>query len=144
MSLFLVVALPFLGALLPGLMYAAGRSATAGVTFTVTWRVTGVERQGNQLKAVVGSDYGAMAQERVVDQVVVNHGTLPLDDLYFALKPLSVNLGALDHEELVAQSPQSVVRNPEGKFRLWRIGDAVASRNTHAAILDALRLMAVH
>ncbi|WP_407496716.1 monovalent cation/H+ antiporter subunit A [Pseudooceanicola sp. MF1-13] len=36
MSLFLIVALPFLGALLPGVMNAAGRSATAGVTFTVT------------------------------------------------------------------------------------------------------------
>ena len=36
MSLFLIVALPFLGALLPGLMNAAGRTATAGVTFTVS------------------------------------------------------------------------------------------------------------
>ncbi len=36
MSLFLVVALPFLGALLPGLMNQAGRQACAGVTFTVT------------------------------------------------------------------------------------------------------------
>ncbi|GLQ27734.1 monovalent cation/H+ antiporter subunit A [Sulfitobacter pacificus] len=36
MSLFLVVALPFLGALLPGLMNNAGRQACAGVTFTVT------------------------------------------------------------------------------------------------------------
>ncbi len=36
MSLFLIVALPFLGALLPGLMYSAGRQACAGVTFTVT------------------------------------------------------------------------------------------------------------
>ncbi|MEM5470088.1 monovalent cation/H+ antiporter subunit A [Celeribacter marinus] len=36
MSLFFIVALPFFGALLPGLMNAAGRSATAGVTFTVT------------------------------------------------------------------------------------------------------------
>lgn len=36
MSLFLIVALPFLGALLPGLMNSAGRSACAGVTFTVT------------------------------------------------------------------------------------------------------------
>jgi multicomponent K+:H+ antiporter subunit A len=35
-SLFLIVALPFLGALLPGLMNAAGRSACAGVTFTVS------------------------------------------------------------------------------------------------------------
>ncbi len=36
MSLFLVVALPFLGALLPGLMNSAGRQACAGVTFTVS------------------------------------------------------------------------------------------------------------
>ena len=36
MSLFLIVALPFLGALLPGLMNSAGRQACAGVTFTVT------------------------------------------------------------------------------------------------------------
>ncbi|WP_370208116.1 oxidoreductase [Pararhodobacter marinus] len=114
------------------------------VTFTVTWRLTGVSRADNQLKAVIGSDYGPTTQERIVDQVVVNHGTLPLDALYFDLKPLSVNLGALDHEALVAQAPQTGITNPDGRFRLWRIGDAVASRNTHAAILDALRLMAVH
>ena len=36
MSLFFIVALPFLGALLPGIMNPAGRSAVGGVTFTVT------------------------------------------------------------------------------------------------------------
>ena len=36
MSLLLIVALPFLGALLPGLMNQAGRAACAGVTFTVS------------------------------------------------------------------------------------------------------------
>ncbi|WP_417524471.1 monovalent cation/H+ antiporter subunit A [Marinovum sp.] len=36
MSLLLLVALPFLGALLPGLMNSAGRSACAGVTLTVS------------------------------------------------------------------------------------------------------------
>ncbi|MEM5475648.1 monovalent cation/H+ antiporter subunit A [Pacificibacter sp. AS14] len=36
MSLFFIVALPFFGALLPGLMNSAGRSACAGVTFTVS------------------------------------------------------------------------------------------------------------
>ena len=36
MSLLFIVAIPFFGALLPGLMNAAGRSATAGVTFAVT------------------------------------------------------------------------------------------------------------
>ncbi|MBO6852539.1 MAG: monovalent cation/H+ antiporter subunit A [Marivivens sp.] len=36
MSLLLVVALPFFGALLPGVMNSAGRAACAGVTFTVS------------------------------------------------------------------------------------------------------------
>lgn len=36
MSLFLIVLLPFIGALLPVLMHSAGRQATAGVTFIVT------------------------------------------------------------------------------------------------------------
>ena len=36
MSLFLIVAVPFLGALLPGLMNAVGRQACAGVTFIVS------------------------------------------------------------------------------------------------------------
>ncbi|WP_298806343.1 monovalent cation/H+ antiporter subunit A [uncultured Lentibacter sp.] len=36
MSLFFIVLLPFLGALLPSLMNSAGRAAVAGVTFTVT------------------------------------------------------------------------------------------------------------
>ncbi|GAB4269653.1 MAG: NADH:flavin oxidoreductase [Pararhodobacter sp.] len=114
------------------------------VTFTVTWRLKSLHRDGNALRAVIGSDYGDTVRERRVDQVVINHGTRPLDELYFALKPLSMNLGALDYEELVSQRPQTLVKNPEGRFRLWRIGDAVAARNTHAAILDALRLMAIH
>jgi hypothetical protein len=33
-----------------------------------------------------------------------------------------------------------VVRNPDAAFQLFRTGDAVASRNIHAAIYDALRL----
>jgi hypothetical protein len=34
-----------------------------------------------------------------------------------------------------------VIRNPDGAFGLYRIGDAVSARNTHAAIYDALRLV---
>jgi hypothetical protein len=75
-----------------------------------------------------------------VDQVVVEHGTLPLDDLYFALKEQSTNRGEVDYPAFIAGRPQQIVRNPDGGFRLFRIGDAVASRNIHAAIYDALRL----
>ncbi len=111
------------------------------VRFTVTYRLMAVERDGNRLRAVIGTDYSKHREERHFDQVVVNHGTLPLDDLYFALKPLSTNLGAVDQDALIAGRPQTDLRNAEGSFQLFRIGDAVSARNTHAAIYDALRLM---
>jgi NADPH-dependent 2,4-dienoyl-CoA reductase/sulfur reductase-like enzyme len=112
-----------------------------GVTFTVTYRLLSAARDGNRLKAVIGSDYrDEMAEERHFDQIVVNHGTAPNADLYFALKPLSENLGAVDYEALIAGHTQPDGPGPKG-FRLYRIGDAVESRNTHAAIYDALRLV---
>ncbi|KQX54857.1 MULTISPECIES: NADH:flavin oxidoreductase [unclassified Ensifer] len=110
------------------------------VTFTVTYRLESVEKSGNQIIAHVGSDYGGVAKQQAFDQIVVNHGTIPLDDLYFELKPGSRNLGEVSYDELIAGTPQSVERNPEGAYQLFRIGDAVAARNTHAAIYDALRL----
>lgn len=111
------------------------------VTFTVTRRLLDVARDGNRLRATIGTDYSDFTRDQPYDQVVVNYGTLPLDDLYFALKPLSLNGGAVDHAALIAGRPQAVTRNPEGRFKLYRIGDAVSARNTHAAIHDALRLM---
>lgn len=110
------------------------------VTFTVTYRLDAVEKNGNQLVAHVGSDYGGVARTRIVDQVVVNNGTIPLDELYFELKPLSSNLGAVDYDRLIDGMPQTMSGNPGGNFQLFRIGDAVAARNTHAAIYEALRL----
>ncbi|PIL21446.1 N-methylproline demethylase [Puniceibacterium antarcticum] len=111
------------------------------VRFTVTYRLKAVKKDGNRLQAVIGTDYSDHREERHFDQVVVNHGTLPLDDLYFALKPLSSNLGAVDQDALIAGRVQTELRNTEGTFQLFRIGDAVSARNTHAAIYDALRLM---
>lgn len=113
------------------------------VTFTVTYRLTSVERDGNQLKAIIGSDYMPLAKTRNFDQVVINHGTLPLDELYFELKPHSSNLGQVDYDAFISGAPQTLNGGPsdgEG-FQLFRIGDAIAARNTHAAIYDALRLM---
>ena len=110
-----------------------------GVRVTINARLAAVRRDGNELVATIGSDYGARTEERRVDQVVVEHGTLPVDELYWALLPSSNNLGEVDYEALVEGRPQTVVRNAEGKFRLLRIGDAVHSRNIHAAVYDGLR-----
>ncbi|MGV8890309.1 MAG: FAD-dependent oxidoreductase [Pseudomonas sp.] len=110
-------------------------------TFTVTFRLLAVERDGHDLLATIDSDYGSARKVRRVDQVVVNHGTRPLDELYFELKSVSSNGGVVEHQDLIVGNPQSVLTNPDGRFQLFRIGDAVAARNTHAAIYDALRLV---
>ncbi len=111
------------------------------VTFTVTRRLLGVAKKGNELVATIGTDYSDFTHDQTYDQVVVNYGTLPNDDLYQELRPASVNHGEVDHEALIAGQSQTVSRNPDGAFQLFRIGDAVSARNTHAAIYDALRLM---
>ncbi|QQK64112.1 NADH:flavin oxidoreductase [Cobetia sp. cqz5-12] len=133
------------------------------VTFTPTYRLGSVTRsEEGQLIAHIGSDYlddavaqgkgtGAYADQRIVDQVVVNYGARPMEDLYFELKPYSRNGGAVDYDALIeglaqpadGPSPEHTERAAEGSFQLYRIGDAVATRNTHAAIYDALRLMKV-
>jgi hypothetical protein len=99
-----------------------------------------VRRDGNKLAAILYNEYADTKEERRYDQIVVEHGTLPVDDLYFALKPGSKNLGELDHAAFIDGRPQTIETNPAGRYRLYRIGDAVQSRNIHAAIYDALRL----
>ncbi|MBZ9694420.1 MULTISPECIES: FAD-dependent oxidoreductase [unclassified Mesorhizobium] len=111
-----------------------------GVTVTINTRLRSVRREGNQLIAELASDFAdGWRGERRVDQVVVEHGTAPLDDLYLSLKPLSKNGGAVDYERLVNGGDIFPKRNADGGFVLLRIGDAVASRNIHAAIYDGIR-----
>ncbi len=111
------------------------------VTFTVTRRLLDVAKDGNKLTATIGTDYSGHTSTAQYDQVVVNYGTLPMDELYFDLREDSLNHGAVDQEALIEGRNQTVVRNPDGRFQLFRIGDAVSARNTHAAIYDALRLV---
>jgi hypothetical protein len=99
-----------------------------------------VYREGNKLVAILKNEYCDLEEERIVDQVVAEHGTLPQDEIYFALKPFSQNLGELDLQAIVDARPQTIVNNRDGTFQLFRVGDAVASRNIHAAIYDSLRL----
>jgi len=111
------------------------------VTFTVTYRLQSVERTAAGLIAHVGSDYGGVHQQRLVDQVIVNHGTRPLDDLYLDLKADALNGGAVDYDALLSGRPQPHSASVGHGYQLFRIGDAVSARNTHAAIYDALRLV---
>jgi N-methyl-L-proline demethylase len=113
----------------------------AGVSIVINLRLERLERRGNRVAGIFFDDYGKRRIEKEADQIVVEHGSTPVDELYFALKAGSVNLGEIDHGALLANRPQSIVRNPPGRYRLFRIGDAVSSRNIHAAVYDAIRLI---
>lgn len=112
-----------------------------GVRTTLVQRLRSVRRTGDgRLIATLYSEYTETETEQIVDHVVVEHGTLPNDELYSDLLPGSRNLGEVDHRALLAYEEQAVVRNDAGQYQLFRIGDAVTSRNIHAAVYDALRL----
>ncbi|MFM9371909.1 FAD-dependent oxidoreductase [Streptomyces sp. Da 82-17] len=114
--------------------------AENGVTTTVLRRLHGVAKCGQGLEAEFGVDGFPHREHRTFDAVVAEMGTDPVQELYDELLDVSTNQGAVDLNALLACEPQALVHNEQGAFQLFRIGDAVASRNVHAAMLDAARL----
>ena len=110
------------------------------VTLTPDHRLLSVVQSADGLAATLHNEYTDTYSERSFDSVVVEHGTLPTDDVYFDLKPDSANHGQVDIDALIEGRQQALEVNPEGDYQLFRIGDAVSGRNIHAAIYDALRL----
>jgi hypothetical protein len=108
---------------------------------TLNQKVLAVRPEAGRLCVDIGSEHSPHRVPRHVDQVVVDFGTAATDELYFELKPRSSNLGSVDYGALIEGRPQTVERNPDGGFQLFRIGDCVAARNIHAAVYDALRLV---
>ena len=108
-----------------------------GVKVTPDHRLIRVERAGNQLTAVFSNEFAGPEIARTVDHIVAEHGTLPLDGLYQDLRARAANKGVIDFDALLDLQPQPA----EGEgFLLLTVGDAVASRNIHAAIYDSRRL----
>jgi len=112
------------------------------ISFLIGKRLLDVSIKGNKLNALIGSDYDELFKYySTFDQVFVNYGTKPLDNLYFELLPLSKNMGEVNYEKFINGYEQDIIKNKDSKFNVFRIGDAVSSRNIHAAIYDALRLL---
>ena len=114
-----------------------------GATLTPNHRLKGVRRDGNLLVASLWNDFSRTIVERRFDQIVVDTCTVPADGPFHDLSSGSSNLGDLDAEALVQLEPQPKGANPDGSYQLYRIGDAVAQRNIHAALFDANRLCRV-
>lgn len=111
-----------------------------GVRFITDTRLHALARDADGLRATSANEYTAVRTTGCYDEVVIDYGTAPDERLYEALKPLSRNDGELDLAAFIAIRPQAIVHHAQGAFDLFRIGDAVSSRNIHAAVYDAYRL----
>ncbi|MFT8818807.1 MAG: FAD/NAD(P)-binding oxidoreductase, partial [Komagataeibacter saccharivorans] len=111
-----------------------------GVVLSPNMELTEVYREDSRLVAVLRNTMTDVEEERVVDHVIVEYGNLPREDLYFALKENAANRGQTDLPALLEGRPQPVFAEGQDGYALFRIGDAVAGRNIHAALYDALRL----
>ena len=110
------------------------------VIMTSDFLLEKVYREGDSLVAVLENEYTGQREERVVDQVVIENGTRPNEELYYELKGESRNNGQIDVEALFDIKPQPILSESGDGMILWRLGDCVSQRNTHAAMYDALRL----
>lgn len=134
-----------IGAEVGGLNYPAYYKTlyATGAKLTINQRMTGIRKEGNELVATLFNAYDKSTSERRAQQIITVHGNLPADAVYFDLKERSVNRGEIDIDAFIEGRPQALKANAAGSFQLFRIGDAVAARNIHAAIYDALRLCKV-
>ena len=118
-----------------------GALADAGVRILTDRRLAGITRDGASLRVRLQHEYGRGNEELQVERVIAELGTDPVDELFHALKPAARNRGVTDVDTLKAGTAQPAFADTTDGFALFRIGDAVASRDVHAAMLDALRVL---
>jgi 2,4-dienoyl-CoA reductase-like NADH-dependent reductase (Old Yellow Enzyme family)/thioredoxin reductase len=110
------------------------------VKISINKRIQKINKRGNKLLVTLGSDYSNDQEKLETSQVVIEHGTMPLDQLYFDLKSDSYNLGSIDYNSIIKNIFTELKKNNQGSYFLYRVGDAISSRNIHAAIYDSLRI----
>ena len=103
-------------------------------------RLAKVIRQGDGLLATFRHELTGRESTHVALQVIIENGTVPMEEIYLDLKGQSKNLGVTDLRYITGQTREVEERNPDGGFILHRIGDAVASRDVYSAIYEAYRL----
>jgi 2,4-dienoyl-CoA reductase-like NADH-dependent reductase (Old Yellow Enzyme family)/thioredoxin reductase len=101
-------------------------------------RLVSVKRSENRLQATLISDLTHQSTTVIVDHVIVEQGSIPMAEVFEGLRSRASNDGVTDLSAMVAAQPQP--RGTSQGFELHRIGDAVASRNIHSAMLDAARI----
>lgn len=114
------------------------RLAAQGVTTLAYLKLSALRKDGNRLVATLTHELTGEPREITTDQVILETGTDPLAEVYYALREGSSNKGISDVDAMAtwAAQPQTSLQG----YILHRIGDAVTSRSIHAALLEAYRL----
>ena len=109
-----------------------------GVKMTRDREVLKAERAQNQVAVTFRNMHTAGLEVEVYDHVIIEAGTLPNDEPFYALKDNALNQGVMDLDAMAAGAAQPEYHG-EG-YVLYRVGDVVGSRDIHCAMLDALRI----
>ena len=113
------------------------------MTFKTDLRLRAVERAGNGYEAVLTNEFSDQVTRLACDRVVIEAGVVPVTELYDSLRGESRNNGITDMDALLEGRAQDRASNPAGGFDLHLIGDALAARDIHTAVLDSYRLCRV-
>ena len=103
------------------------------------YKLIDITRQDDYLQGDFVHELTGESKMLSAKQIIVEHGTTPADDLYYALRSHASNDGVTDTSHFLAGEAQSS-NSEKGGFELHRIGDALSSRDMAAAVFDALRL----
>jgi 2,4-dienoyl-CoA reductase-like NADH-dependent reductase (Old Yellow Enzyme family)/thioredoxin reductase len=99
-----------------------------------------VRRDSGHLVASFRNDLTDSVVEIETEQVVVERGTYPIDEVFVELKDNAVNRGVTDIDALLKVETQPSCITAVDDYLLYRVGDVVSSRSLHAALLDAYRI----
>ncbi len=111
------------------------------VIFKPNLEITQIIPSRDQYEARLRNTLSGDTHIETVSTVVVQNASEAMNDLYHELLPQSGNEGDIKQSALIQASTVLPNHKPTGQFNLLYIGDAVASRNLHAALLEANRIV---
>jgi 2,4-dienoyl-CoA reductase-like NADH-dependent reductase (Old Yellow Enzyme family)/thioredoxin reductase len=114
--------------------------AKQGIGFECFQDIKSVTQAGNRKQLTLRHTLTGDTTIRLVDHIVIEHGTTPMDALYHDLKARSRNFGQVDQAAMTNGGQPLIATQSTGDYLLARLGDAIAGRNIHAALYDALRI----
>jgi 2,4-dienoyl-CoA reductase-like NADH-dependent reductase (Old Yellow Enzyme family) len=114
--------------------------AKQGVSFECFQDIERVTQTGNRKQVTLRHVLTGDTTTHTVDHVITEHGVTPMDALYHDLKANSQNYGQVGQHAMVMGSSPLSATHPDGDYLLARLGDAISTRNIHAALYDALRI----